>query len=490
MPVPASISDLSQTANSNSPAGSESPNTADDYFRTYAAFIATLRDGKGFTDPVTLASGATTDIGGQNAMFVEISGTTTITSFGTNYNGPRFLRFTGALTLTHNATTLNLPGSANITTEAGDTCIAIPNITPNGWNVVQYMRKDLAPGTADSATTATSATSATTSTNLAGGAAGRIPYQSGTGATGFAAAGTSGQYLISGGTGAPTWTDLPALGFSNLQVYERFVVTGSISGTTLTVTAVTSGVIRVGNVITGSGISANTRITALGTGTGGTGTYTVNNSQTVASTTITSATAEWTVPAGITRAKVTVVAGGGGGGGAVASGSGATRGGYGAGGGAAIEIVSGLTPASTVTCTIGAGGAAGSSGGGAGSSGGTSSFGSSCSATGGGGGSGNGGTPNVTSAPGSAGVGSGGDLNLPGESPQFVNTASSTGELIGKGGNGPLGFGFGGRGILQADSAGNAGSGFGSGGSGGLAFTGGSNQAGGAGAPGVIIIEY
>lgn len=176
MPVPSSISDLSQTANSNSPAGSESPNTADDYLRTLSAFIATLRDGKGFTDPTTLASGATTDIGAENAMFVQITGTTTITSFGTNYNGPRFLRFTGALTLTHNATTLNLPGGANITTAAGDTCIAIPNSTPNGWNVVQYQLAALAPGVANTATSATSATTATSAatvtTTVASGATG------------------------------------------------------------------------------------------------------------------------------------------------------------------------------------------------------------------------------------------------------------------------------------------------------------------------------
>lgn len=140
MPVPSAITDLSQTAGSNSPAGSESPNTADDYFRAHASFIAQLRDGKNFADPTSLASAGTTDIGAENSMFVQITGTTTITSFGTNYNGPRFLRFSGALTLTHNATTLNLPGGANITTAAGDTCIAIPNSTPNGWNVVQFQR--------------------------------------------------------------------------------------------------------------------------------------------------------------------------------------------------------------------------------------------------------------------------------------------------------------------------------------------------------------
>jgi hypothetical protein len=65
------------------------------------------------------------------------------------------------------------------------------------------------------------------------------------------------------------------------------VVTGSISGTTLTVSAVTSGTLAVGNNISGTGITAGTTITSLGTGTGGTGTYIVSASQTVASTTVT-----------------------------------------------------------------------------------------------------------------------------------------------------------------------------------------------------------
>jgi hypothetical protein len=65
------------------------------------------------------------------------------------------------------------------------------------------------------------------------------------------------------------------------------VVTGSIAAFTLTVTAVTSGVLSIGQVITGTGVSADTRIVAFLTGTGGTGTYTVDVSQTVSSTTIT-----------------------------------------------------------------------------------------------------------------------------------------------------------------------------------------------------------
>ena len=56
-------------------------------------------------------------------------------------------------------------------------------------------------------------------------------------------------------------------------------VGGASAGTVLNVTAVTSGILRVGMTVIGDGITAGTRITALGTGTGGTGTYTVNNSQ-------------------------------------------------------------------------------------------------------------------------------------------------------------------------------------------------------------------
>jgi len=54
------------------------------------------------------------------------------------------------------------------------------------------------------AATATSATSATTATNLAGGANGSVPYQTGSGATTFLAAGTNG-YVMTLAAGVPTW---------------------------------------------------------------------------------------------------------------------------------------------------------------------------------------------------------------------------------------------------------------------------------------------
>jgi hypothetical protein len=45
-------------------------------------------------------------------------------------------------------------------------------------------------------------------TNLAGGAASRIPYQTGAGATGFIANGTAGQVLTSAGAGTPVWSGI------------------------------------------------------------------------------------------------------------------------------------------------------------------------------------------------------------------------------------------------------------------------------------------
>jgi len=72
------------------------------------------------------------------------------------------------------------------------------------------------------------------------------------------------------------------------QVGASFV--GSISGNILTVTSINSGAIALGQSLSGTGISSGTTITGFNTGAGGNvnevGTYTVNISQTVASTTI------------------------------------------------------------------------------------------------------------------------------------------------------------------------------------------------------------
>lgn len=91
----------------------------------------------------------------------------------------------------------------------------------------------------------------------------------------------TGRYPV---TRSPTDTSYP----------NACTFTGSITGTTLTVTAIASGTLAVGvplvsqlnNTWLSTDIFPSTVITALGTGTGGTGTYTVNLSQTVTSKTM------------------------------------------------------------------------------------------------------------------------------------------------------------------------------------------------------------
>jgi hypothetical protein len=64
--------------------------------------------------------------------------------------------------------------------------------------------------------------------------------------------------------------------------------TGSMSGTTLTVTVLGQGApIVVGMYVDGSSVTDGTYITAFGTGTGGLGTYTINQSVTASSTAMT-----------------------------------------------------------------------------------------------------------------------------------------------------------------------------------------------------------
>lgn len=67
--------------------------------------------------------------------------------------------------------------------------------------------------------------------------------------------------------------------------------TASRSSTTLTVTSVESGSLGIGQLITGEGVADGTRITALGTGTGGTGTYTVGSSGTLTARSMTATSA-------------------------------------------------------------------------------------------------------------------------------------------------------------------------------------------------------
>lgn len=95
-----------------------------------------------------LASAATVDIGAAPTVRVSISGTTTITSLGAVANAFKIVRFLGALTLTHNATSLALPGSANIATAANDVAEFSSDASGN-WRCIAYTRANQPPVTAD-----------------------------------------------------------------------------------------------------------------------------------------------------------------------------------------------------------------------------------------------------------------------------------------------------------------------------------------------------
>jgi hypothetical protein len=91
---------------------------------------------------VSIVSAATVNIGGVASNNVLITGVTDITSFGTAAAGvTRKGRFDGVLTLTYNATTMILPGVADITTSANSTFEAL-SLGAGNWIVTKYQKAD------------------------------------------------------------------------------------------------------------------------------------------------------------------------------------------------------------------------------------------------------------------------------------------------------------------------------------------------------------
>lgn len=87
-----------------------------------------------------VASAGTVTLG--DGEYFHITGTTTITDidFTTTWNGRRArLIFDGILTITHNATTLILPGGQNIITGPGDSCTVVVDSGDN-VKLTQYER--------------------------------------------------------------------------------------------------------------------------------------------------------------------------------------------------------------------------------------------------------------------------------------------------------------------------------------------------------------
>jgi hypothetical protein len=75
---------------------------------------------------------------GKDGNFFDVTGTTTITSIGTQGIGSHItLHFDDALTLTHHATNLILPGADDITTAAGDIAVMYEYASAD-WRCVSY----------------------------------------------------------------------------------------------------------------------------------------------------------------------------------------------------------------------------------------------------------------------------------------------------------------------------------------------------------------
>lgn len=95
------------------------------------------------TKGADIASAGTINLDAATGIAVDITGTVTITSLGSNTVAGhlRLVRFTGSLTLTYNATSLILPTLANIVTANGD-CAIFESLGSNNWKCLIYQRTD------------------------------------------------------------------------------------------------------------------------------------------------------------------------------------------------------------------------------------------------------------------------------------------------------------------------------------------------------------
>lgn len=143
--VNSNLASWSTSEASNAPAGSTAISTnLDDNLRQIQATVRTYLA----TKASDVASATTTDLSGVAGNFVDVTGTTTITGFGTLSAGMwKVLQFDGAVTLTHNGTSLILPTGSNITTVAGD-CLFAVSLGSGNWIVPFYQQagvRDSAP---------------------------------------------------------------------------------------------------------------------------------------------------------------------------------------------------------------------------------------------------------------------------------------------------------------------------------------------------------
>lgn len=236
-----------------------------------------------------IASAATTNIGAATGNFINITGTTTITAFGTVQAGTRrIITFSGILILTHNSTSLKLPGNANITTAVGDRA-QFTSLGSGNWQCDWYTRADGTPlvvsipiASTNDAQTGTDNTKAITSLRLrdAINASGSAPIYACRAWVNFCGAPLTGTYSQSGTT---VTVNITGHGMTTGMVANVNPTTGTgVAGSyTVTVVNANSYTYTAGTSLTTSGnITQNIFIRSSGNISSivdnGVGDYTIN----------------------------------------------------------------------------------------------------------------------------------------------------------------------------------------------------------------------
>jgi hypothetical protein len=476
--ITASVVSWSTTESGNQPTDSTAIGAGlDDNLRAIQA--GTARE---FSKGSDLPSASTVDIGASGTSgFVDITGATTISSFASARAGTRrWVRFAGALTITHNATSMILPGAVNIRTQAGDVALFV-SLGSGNWVCAQYRSSrtshiDNAPQVFNLAdpTKAIQWDASTLLTGVTRKLYASLPSSTQSSTYGLLEADYGGVIYCSSSF---TLTLTTALG-AGFQVWVKNTGTGTItlspsSGALFFPGAAHSGAATVTLPYSGSA-EGPYNVSGVLLQCDGTNWHVIATDEAHGEQLFT-ASGTWTAPAGVTTIWLDGCAQGGGGGG-VSTATGGLSGGGGGGAESIVGVRYAVTPGTAYTVTLantGGGGGVGAANGAAGSS---AQFGGLVTLAGGGGGVGNA----FNAAAGAAG-GAGGSAGGDG--------ARIDGALVAMGGGGGAShWGAGGVSRIGIHNGLN-GSGYGAGGSGAVNNTS-SARNGGNGSPGFFRVRW
>lgn len=132
--ISTTLSDWSITAASNQPDGTDTADIDAEFQAIQAAVRKYVR-----SIGADIASASTVNLAAATGEFVSVTGTTTVTSFGTVGAGLRYIvRFVSALTVTHNATSLICPGGVSLAVKANDV-IWLESLGSGNWRILAHM---------------------------------------------------------------------------------------------------------------------------------------------------------------------------------------------------------------------------------------------------------------------------------------------------------------------------------------------------------------